>query len=163
MFARLASAPMIACRRLSLPAGALLAALVLGACTPPSAPLFHDFRQPGPEVAGDSLLAVVALALEDAGWTVSAIESGVVRTQEQTVRQWGIYRIVVSLEAMPIGERHVRVFIHPFRRFVTGGQSKLFALDAGLRASLLPPLDREFAGRGFTPIEATDDPRPAYR
>jgi hypothetical protein len=154
---------MIARRRLSLPAGALAAALVLAACTPPTAPLFHDFRQPGTAVAPDSLLALVGYALEDAGWSVASMESGVVRTEERVMRRWGLYRITVSLEAMPMGERHVRVFIHPFRRFATGGQSKLFALDAGLRQSLLPPLDEAFASRGFATVEATDDPRPVYR
>jgi hypothetical protein len=131
--------------------------LAYAGCTPPTAPLYHDFEHSHQRQRdGQStsyLLAPLAEALEAAGWTVRSSDvQGVIATEPRTVRQWGLYRIDVSLEAALVGESHVRVFIHPFRRFVTGGQSKLFALDGRLRRTLLPPLDHAFRDRGFTPL-----------
>jgi hypothetical protein len=132
----------------------LLASLVIAAgCAPPTAPLYRDYVRPAvtevPDV-GDRLKA----ALEQAGWTITEpTHTGIVATEERIVQNWGIYRVAVSLEAVPVGDRHVRVFVHPFRRFVTGGESKLFALGAGLRRTLYPPLDAALTAHGFTIVD----------
>ena len=131
----------------------------MASCAPPTAPLYHDYEQ-APELVrqrgeapSEEDMARLASALEEAGWTVKRSDlPGVVATEPRTVRRWGLYRIDVSLEAAPVGERHVRIFVHPFRRFITGGRSKLFAMDRGLRRTLLPPLDSAFVNYGFEPL-----------
>jgi hypothetical protein len=131
----------------------LASAVIVGGCSPPTAPLYRDYVRPTVSEASD-LRDRLEAALEQAGWTIAeSIHTGVVATEERIVQNWGIYRVAVSLEAVPVGDRHVRVFVHPFRRFVTGGQSKLFALGAGLRRSLYPPLDVALTAHGFTIVD----------
>lgn len=131
----------------------LLVALVAAGCAPPTAPLYRDYeRDPDLNAA---LLERIEAALASAGWAVAERPlPGVVATEARTVRNWGIYRLKVSLEVVPVGEGHVRVFIHPFREFVTGGRSKLFALDGGLRRSILAPLDTAFAEHGLKAVDS---------
>lgn len=139
---------------LLLPVALVAAGLLAGACSPPTAPLYRDYgRTESPDDA--RVHERLAAALHEAGWEIVDTDlPGVVATDERTLRRWGIYRITVSLEAAPVGERHVRVFVHPFRRFVTGGRSKLFALDRGLREAIFPELDAALAERGFAAISS---------
>jgi hypothetical protein len=119
-------------------------------------PLYRDFRLPP---AADSaaapatqaeVLELVREAMVEAGWTPAPAVSAVsVSTQPRTVSDIGLYRTEVHLDAVPLGGRHVRVFFHPYRRYLTGGRSKVPYLGSGLRRRLLPPLAAALERRGL--------------
>jgi len=139
----------------TLVALALVTACGLAGCRPPSAPLYYDVRDAETADRPTPALDRIEEALIEAGWTIaSTARPGAIATEERTLRRWGLYRIVVSLEALPLGDKHVRVFIHPYRRFATGGQSKPFAIDRPLRESLLEPVEEALFARGFEAVHA---------
>lgn len=131
--------------RLAIP-GVL--ALLMG-CSPSMTPLFSDYEVH--ETGGDSvLLERIEAALEDAGWTLAPPPTpNIVATERRKLSEWGLYRIEAYLEAAPLGNRHVRVFVHPQRRYITGGRSKMPFLARSLRRSILSDLDRTFEERGL--------------
>jgi hypothetical protein len=145
-----------------------LAALLIG-CAPSFSPLYRDYDvaprlgehaerrsfetvESSPE-AYDAVHARIRAALADAGWTeAEPAAPNVVSTGPRELSNWGVYRVVVSLDVVPIGERHVRVLFHPVRRFLTGGRSKISYLDGSMRRALLPELNSAFEAQGFYPI-----------
>ncbi len=105
------------------------------------------------EVATEEVHARLRAALAEAGWTETAAPApNVVSTEPRQLSNWGLYRVLVSLDAVPVGDRHVRVLFHPVRRYITGGRSKIPYLGSGLRRALLPELNRAFEAHGLTPI-----------
>ncbi|MEM1041363.1 MAG: hypothetical protein AAGI91_01935 [Bacteroidota bacterium] len=148
----------------TLPALLLLSLLVSG-CAPSFSPLYRDYdvepaavasasaAVPGEKAGAQDVRDRLRAALADAGWTEGTPSApNVVSTESRTVNHWGLWRITVSLDAVPIGDRHVRVLFHPVRRYVTGGRSKLPYLGSGLRRALLPDLNEALAAHGFLPI-----------
>ncbi len=92
-------------------------------------------------------------ALAEAGWTEAlAAAPNAVSTEARQFGTWGLWRVLVSLDAVPVGDRHVRVLFHPVRRYVTGGRSKIPYLGSGLRRALLPELNEALEAHGFVPI-----------
>jgi hypothetical protein len=141
-------APMV---RSALVLSLLLAGGMLAGCAPPSAPLYHDYRVGA--VPADSVQVRLRAALREAGWEEAPSRSpGVLATSPRVVRDVGLSRIAVTLEATPVGAHHVRLFVHPVRRSVFGGRTKILALDRGLRRALWPPLDAALARQGFAPL-----------
>lgn len=150
-------------RRLPRPlAPALFALLVLAGvagCAPSIAPLYRDYRIGLTATADDAeaLRARVRTALAEAGWTpAEGLVPGVVATQPRPMGQGLFSRTEVTLDVTPIGGQHVRVFFHPYRRYVTGGRSKVGFLGDGLRRRLVPPLNEALARQGLV---ALDTPR----
>jgi hypothetical protein len=91
-------------------------------------------------------------ALQAAGWELASSEiTNVVRTEPQTLSRWGIYKVTAYLEAVPVGEDHVRIYFHPYREYVTGGRSKIPFLTEGVQEELLLPLHRELEKQGLRP------------
>jgi hypothetical protein len=147
----------------------LALAALLAACSPSFAPLYRDYevrgpQQPSGDVGADlqGVYTRLRAALAEAGWEEAPADApNVVSTVPRRVSGWGLYRVDVSLDAAPIGEHHVRVFFHPVRSSVLGGQTKLSYLSSGLRRALLPELNAAFARQGFvvlgTPRERDEE------
>jgi len=109
-----------------------------------------------PAGAADSagVMGLVAEALVEAGWEPApAVSPVAVSTAARTVSDVGLYRTEVSLDAVSLGGRHVRLFFHPYRRYLTGGRSKVPYLGSGLRRRLLPPVAEALARRGLVATE----------
>lgn len=135
---------------LRLLCGAFLVVAAAG-CAPSLAPLYQDYAVRSEEA--DERTARVHAALEDAGWEIvedSMAPSIATITAPITHRQWGLYRISVFVEAVPMGERHVRLLIHPYREYVWGRKSKLPFLTSSLRRSVVADLNEAFEARGLT-------------
>jgi hypothetical protein len=140
---------------------ALLAAA--GGCAPSVSPLYRDFALPAAPADSARALELVREAMVEAGWTPApAVSPAAVSTQVRTVSDVGLYRTEVHLDAVPLGGRHVRVFFHPYRRYVTGGRSKVPYLGSGLRRRLLSPLAAALERRGLV-LEATAQARDRER
>ena len=138
-------------RRLAL---ALLLGLLFAGCAPSVSPLYRDYEEVRADTVEDDLHARVRDALEDAGWQQApAPAPNVVSTAERTLSNWGLYRIVVSLDVVPLDQGFIRVQFHPRRVYFTGGQTKLAYLDSGLRRTLLPPLNEAFEKHGLIALE----------
>lgn len=117
-------------------------------CSPRLVPLYYDYR------AADTTwqpLLHVAEALQASGWKLIAADTSFLQTQPRTLRHWGLYRVVVRLEAVPIDRTYVRLFIHPYRLYLGGRRSKIPYLPAGLEANLLPQLHAALGAQGFSP------------
>lgn len=123
----------------------------VAACTPSLSPLYRDYQADPPETAvRDSIRA----ALRTAGWELAPEAApGVVTTAPRTIQQWGLYRVEVSLEALPMSGQHVRLLIHPYRRYVTGHRSKMPYLPGGVQRAILPDLNDAFTDRGLMALE----------
>ena len=128
---------------------ASLAVLLVAACAPSLSPLHRDYAVSEPARSSDTKRIVHAL--ESAGWAVSDTTLAVV-TDERTLSEWGLYRVVASLEVVPLGPDHVRVFIHPYRRYFTGSRSKLPFLKRSVRQAVLPDLHAAFEAEGLQPL-----------
>jgi hypothetical protein len=142
---------------------------VSAGCAPSFSPLYRDFDiEPAADaplaarasaeteattVRDDAVYARIRAALAEAGWEEAPPASpNVVSTEPRQLSDWGLYRVLVSLDVVPIGSRHVRVLFHPARRYVTGGRSKIPYLSSGLRQALLPELNEAFEMQGLYPI-----------
>lgn len=139
-----------------------LAALLAAGCAPTLSPLYRDYEARRAEVPVEERIAD---ALETAGWTLRPADApNAVATEPRRVSNWGLYRVVVHLEAVPVGDDHVRLYVHPYRRFFTGGRSKIPFLNGRLRRQLVGDLNEAFAAHDLQPLgtsvqrdrEATD-------
>lgn len=169
-------------KRSRAPTALLVVFLLLPACAPSIAPLYRDYDI----VAPDTSLAApvsgpmdfpeiasgedadpaavrrrVADALHEAGWETTPTDlPHAVATRERVLQRWGLYRVTARLEVTPLGRDHVRVYVHPFRKYVFGKASKMQYLTRPVRSRFLPEIDRAFAKRGLrpagTPFERDD-------
>jgi hypothetical protein len=142
----------------------LAGATVVSGCAPSFSPLYRDYDvEPAARAADDGLseaavddadvYARIRAALTEAGWTEAAPAApNVISTEPRQLSDWGLYRVVVSLDVVPVGEQHVRVLFHPSRRYFTGAQTKIPYLSGGMRGALLPDLNDAFEARGLYPI-----------
>jgi hypothetical protein len=121
------------------------------ACAPSLAPLYRDFEIDQTIIRErDDVYPRIRSALEEEGWqTVEAAVPNAVATRERSVSNWGIYRVVASLEVVPFGDGYVRVFVHPYRTFITGGRSKIPFLTPTLRRRLISGLNESFENNGL--------------
>lgn len=131
----------------------LLLLVLLSACAPAISPLYRDYAvEPAAESAGDTeVYARLQTALTQARWTLApSAPPNAVTTEARTFRTWGLYRVEVSLEAVPIGGDHVRVYVHAHRRYVTGSRSKIPYLRRSLARDVFPDLNEAFTAQGLT-------------
>lgn len=162
------------------------ASILLSACAPSLAPLYRDYDRP----PADTLLALVVseavdppgessgipsdegavartvseriiAALNEAGWDTTATDlPHAIATKERVLRRWGLYRITVYMEVAPLGRNHVRIYIHPFRKYIFGKARKIQYLTRRVRSRFMPELDKAFAEHGLkpagTPFERDD-------
>ncbi len=116
--------------------------LLYAGCTPSLFPLYQDY---GNEAQSATAIERVQRAFTASGWSLGKTEANnVVVGIPRRVRHWGLYRVVVSVEAVVMAEGHVRLFIHPYRHYVTGNRSKIPFLRRSLRRSIVQPLDKAF-------------------
>lgn len=129
-------------------------------CASSLTPLYRDYEvqpaevQPMPTTPADAAIYDrIGRALQQAGWQrVDGQAENVVSTNSRQIRNWGIYSIEVSLDVVPLNDDYVRVYVHPYRHYFTGGRSKLGFLSKGLGRSFLPDLQTAFADEGLYPI-----------
>lgn len=154
---------------MSLRSAYILSLLALGlvsGCAPSLSPLYRDYEvvasrgadgQPIP----DEVHARLRTALRQAGWKeAEPAAPNVLSTRPRSFGSWGIYEVTVSLDVVPLGQEHVRVHLHPLRRYLTGGRTKVPSLSGSLRQAILPSLDEALEAHGFervgTPRERDD-------
>ncbi len=145
--------------------GFLLLALLASGCAPSFSPLYRDYdvepiavasadaTKQSEETRSQDVRARLRAALVEAGWTEAAPSApNVISTEPRQLSHWGLWNVIVSLDAVPVGDQHVRVLFHPVRRYVTGGRSKISYLGSGLRRAILPDLNEALEAHGFLPI-----------
>lgn len=132
------------------------AALIVSACSPSLTPLYRDYDAP----AADSLSLEdrIVAALQEAGWdTVATTLPHAIATDERVLSDWGLYRVAASLEVSPLGRDHVRLFVHPYRKYIIGGKGKIQYLTRRVRSRFIPELNEAFEKHGLrlagTPFE----------
>lgn len=128
-----------------------LLAFLLAACSPSLTPLYRDYEvRTSAAESGDDVYGRIRAALTEAGWEEDAPDApNVVSTTPRPLSDWGLYRTEVTLDVVPIGKHHVRVYFHPIRYSVLGGEAKLGYLSSGLRRALLPDLNAAFTRQGL--------------
>ncbi len=130
--------------------GSALLAVTLTACAPTLAPLYNDYEIQ--TEAGD-VEQRITRALEAAGWAPTPADApNAIATEERKLSNWVLYDVMVSLEAVPIGEDYVRLYVHPYRRYFTGSRSKIPFLKKGLRRAVLKELDPALEQQGLVAI-----------
>ena len=88
-----------------------LSALLIAGCSPALYPLYRDYEH---DSRNPDLLPSIEEALVEAGWElIPPPAPNVVATADRQIRDWIIYRVAVQVEAVPVGSRHVRLFVHP--------------------------------------------------
>lgn len=132
--------------------------LLLTACSPSLSPLYRDYEAGG---TADTLEERIVTALYEAGWdTVETSVPNAVATEEKVLSNWGLYKVTATLEVTPLGSDHVRIFIHPYRKYIVGGKGKIPYLTRRIRVRFLPELSDAFETQGFalagTPFERDD-------
>ncbi len=126
--------------------------LALAGCSPSLAPLYRDFEMQPLNVSA-AARDTLRQALEEAGWTLApSPDHAALLTETRSLNNWGLYRTVAYLEVVPVGERYVRVMIHPYRKYITGGRSKIPYLNTNLRSAIVPELARALARRDVVAV-----------
>ncbi len=142
-------------RRLrALPVAIFAMACLLAGCAPSISPLYRDYDLQDAGGTDDfDMRDRIRAALAETRWTVVPSSAPhVVATDTVTLQRWGLYRVEVSLEVAPVGDRYVRVFVHPYRRYFTGARRKIPYFKRRLRRSILPELARAFEAQGLYAI-----------
>ena len=102
-------------------------------------------------------MARIERALVAADWKVYPGETpNVLATDTITVGTRVLYNIEVSLEVAPLGGNHVRVFVHPYRKYIGGARRKVRYFRGGLQSAILPRLNESFSAEGLTPVGLKD-------
>ncbi len=129
--------------RRALPLGALL----IAGCAPRLAPLYRDYRAP------DTLaLGAAQRALATAGWALApSPPAGTLATDLRTGSDFGLYRMHLRVEVLPLDSGLVRVLFDPVRRFAWGERSHMPYLPGGLSRTYVAPLEQALKAQGFTP------------
>lgn len=137
-----------------------LSALLIAGCSPTLYPLYRDYEfDPG----NPALLSSIEEALVEAGWElIPPPAPNGVATADRQIRDWVIYRVVVQVEAVPVGAKHVRLFVHPYRIYATGSRSKIPFLKRSIRRRVIHDIDRVFESRNLVAV-GTDISRDRVR
>jgi hypothetical protein len=112
--------------------------------------LYRDYSVPEAVVQNEEVLTRLQAALIDAGWQIAPEEIGnMVRTEPRTLSRWGLYKVTIYVEAVPIGSDYVRFYFHPYREYVTGGRSKIPFFNSRAQAEVLPDLTDALEEQGL--------------
>jgi hypothetical protein len=133
----------------------LLLTLGVSACAPSLSPLYRDYeiQNESATVTDQPVEERIEAALADAGWQLKeAAAPNAFATVERKLNSWGIYSVVASVEVVPMGANYVRLYIHPYRTYITGGRGKIPYLNGGLRRSVLKDLTKAFEAQGLQSI-----------
>lgn len=128
----------------------VLMTFILAACSPSLAPLYRDYEVEPAGLPESTLYENIEAALEESAWELApASAPNVIATESRQINNWGLYKVIVSLEVVPVGGDYVRVYIHPYRKFFTGSRSKIPFLRAKLRRSVLTDLNAALEAQGL--------------
>ncbi|MCY4674296.1 MAG: hypothetical protein OXD43_11145 [Bacteroidetes bacterium] len=137
-----------------------LSALLVVGCSPTLYPLYRDYEHASEDHVP---LHRIEEALVEAGWElIPPPAPNAVATAERQIRDWVIYRVVVQVEAVPVGSRHVRLFVHPYRIYATGSRSKIPFLKRSIRRRVIYDIDRVFESYNLVAV-GTDISRDRVR
>ena len=128
--------------------------LVAAGCSQTLSPLYADFPIDEKVADEEDFQALVESAVLDAGWTLKAPDApNAVSTNESTVAHWGLYKVVVSLDVVPVNRSHVRVFVHPYRVYVWGSRSKMLYMSRRVRNHVVPDIREAFESSGILAVD----------
>lgn len=129
----------------------LVFAVAAAGCAPSISPLYRDYDLRSQD--GDGVRERILRALEETRWTaVPTPVPHVIATDTVTMQRWGLYRVEVSLEFAPVGDRYVRVLVHPYRKYFTGARRKIPYFKRRLRRAILPELRGALEAQGLYAI-----------
>lgn len=148
--------------------GLVLLASALG-CGGSLSPLYSDFRIDERPTAGETdsvavartdsstasrhIQAEIQAALQEVGWELDEAPSdNAVSTTEVEIVDWGLYEVRVSLDVVPINQKFVRVYVHPYRQYFFGARSKMSYLNRRVRTYVFPELSQALRARGIVPL-----------
>ena len=135
----------------------LLAAIVMGGCASTLSPPYRDYEV-REAVSADSLTTRLVAAATDAGWTpVEAESPRVVSTAPRPVERGLLSTTSAAIDLVPLDGGFVRVYVRAEKRSVLGGRSKVFALDGGLRETILRPISEALAEQGLVALGTPRD------
>ncbi|HMB90898.1 MAG TPA: hypothetical protein VKP65_08630 [Rhodothermales bacterium] len=127
--------------------------LSMAACAPSLSPLYRDYEAQTDSSSAAPIDERIETALTDAGWHLkSAAAPNAFATEERKLSSWGLYSVVASVEVVPLGTEYVRLYIHPYRKYITGGRGKIPYLNKSLQRSVLKDLTRAFEQQGLQAI-----------
>lgn len=133
-------------------------------CSPRLSPLYRDFSISETDEFDEDIYERLTLAMEEAGWSViEGVTANIVATEGRDFNDWGIYTMVVELEASPVGKGYVRLFIHPYRRYFTGSRGKMPYLKRGLAKAVMATLETPFEAYGLKFAGTADSRDKAHR
>ncbi len=128
--------------------GCAIVLLFLCGCGSSLAPLYRDYVPVTPSVD----TSAIGTVLSQSGWKLQQpVTKGTWRTHSKWMEDWGLYRIRVSLDVVPLRGGTIRVFFHPYRIFIVGGRSKMMYLRGALKHRLFTSLDGAFESAGYQP------------
>ena len=70
------------------------------------------------------------------------------------IAEWGLYDVRVSIDVIPINQKFVRVYVHPYRQYFYGSRSKMSYMNRRVREYVFPDLAEAFESRGIVPLGA---------
>lgn len=130
--------------------------ILLAGCAHTLSPLFEDYRIDRSQAPIDSIHTAIERAVVDAGWTLDDPPApNVVSTDELSVAEWGLYKVVVSLDVVPIDGTYVRVYVHPYRVYLWGSRSKMPYMSRRVRNFVFPDLSETLAKNGIVGLDVS--------
>jgi hypothetical protein len=137
---------------------AVATALLLAGCAPKLSPLYRDYAV-APSSAAETQSATstdaatldrIRAALVADGWALAEQPgAALVRTEQRRISEWGLYRVDASLEVVPLGDDYVRVMVHPYRNYITGGRTKIPFLQKRMRRVVMPSVTEALEAQGL--------------
>lgn len=138
----------------------LFLTLTVIGCSPTLYPLYRDYEH---NYDGNVPLSQIEEALIEAGWELlPSSPPNAVSTVNRQIRNWLLYKVVVQVEAVSIGARHVRLFVHPYRVYPSGSRSKIPFFKRSIRRRVIRDIDQVFESHGLTAV-GTDMSRDQVR
>lgn len=131
--------------------------VILAGCAPALTPLYRDYEEK-PRSEG-ATLERIERALQASKWTVEeGVTANTLATEPRTFRSWGLYSVEVELEVVPLADDHVRVLVHPYRKFFQGTRRKVPYLRRSLARTALKELNSAMEAEGLA-LEGTAQSR----
>ena len=123
---------------------------LLAGCSPSLYPLYRDYRI---EPHDDLVDTRIESALASAGWTLTPGPApNVIATNQREIRNWGLYKTVVYMEAVEIGGGYVRILVHPYRHYLWGRRSKIAFLNGSIRRAVIRDFDDAMARQAMVAV-----------
>lgn len=120
----------------------------MAACTPQIAPPFQDFKYPTAQTSPASLN--LAAIFQAQGWM---FHSQTQQTEVRQIKDFGAYKLLLSLEVISFQNKYLRIYTHTFRKYkLSGRQAKVPYLERNVKRAI-EPIFQALKSAGFR-IEA---------